>query len=204
MPAPDPAHRAAELRRELERHNRLYYTEAAPEISDAEYDRLFRELEDLESAHPELADPNSPTRRVGGAPLDGFQSVRHPVPMLSIDDVFELDAAAMEKSAAARPEAELVAFYNRLCKNLGAERVEATVEPKIDGVAISLIYRDGELDRAATRGDGAAGDDITANARTIRSIPLKLSPPPPTAPPKPETAALPLFSQTAPRKSPPP
>lgn len=167
---PSPEARIRELRAELERHNRLYYTDAAPEISDADYDKLFRELEALEAKHPELDDENSPTRRVGGAPLESFQQVRHLVPMLSIDDVFELKDAEI-------PEAELIDFYRRLQKNLGRENVAVTVEPKIDGVAVSLVYRDGKLAYAATRGDGTTGDDITNNVRTIRSIPLSLTPP---------------------------
>ncbi|MCH7226253.1 NAD-dependent DNA ligase LigA [Haloferula sp. A504] len=168
--ASDPGQRAAELRAELERHNRLYYTDAAPEISDTEYDKLFRELEDLESRHPEFADPNSPTQRVGGEPIEGFQQVKHLVPMLSIDDVFELDPDESDT-----PEVELIDFYQRLRKNLGRDDVAVTVEPKIDGVAVSLVYRDGQLDYAATRGDGETGDDITHNVRTIRSVPLSLS-----------------------------
>jgi DNA ligase (NAD+) len=180
-PAADPAQRIAALRRELERHNRLYYLEAAPEISDADYDRLFRELEELERAHPELDDPNSPTRRVGGAPLAGFHQVRHLVPMLSIDDVFELDPAAMTKAGATRPEHELIEFYQRLRRTLGQTDVAVTVEPKIDGVAVALVYQNGALARAVTRGDGTTGDDITANARTIRTLPLVLEPRPPAA-----------------------
>lgn len=162
-----PETRVLELRAQLDHHNRLYYTQAAPEISDAEYDKLFRELEDLEKAHPEFFSPDSPTQRVGGEPISGFQQVQHPVPMLSIDDVFELKDAEV-------PEAELIAFYNRLRKNLGREDVAVTIEPKIDGVAVSLLYRDGKLEYAATRGDGTTGDDITHNVRTIRSIPLEL------------------------------
>jgi DNA ligase (NAD+) len=166
--ASSPEPRIRQLRAELERHNRLYYQQAAPEISDAEYDRLYRELEELEAKHPEFADPNSPTRRVGGAPIEGFQQVQHLVPMLSIDDVFELKDAEV-------PEAELIDFYRRLQKNLGRETIAVTIEPKIDGVAVSLVYRDGKLSYAATRGDGTTGDDITHNVRTIRSIPLELS-----------------------------
>ncbi|MEM1085227.1 MAG: NAD-dependent DNA ligase LigA [Verrucomicrobiota bacterium] len=168
----EPTGRVAELREELERHNRLYYTDAAPEISDAEYDKLFRELEQLEEQHPELADPNSPTQRVGGAPIEGFEQVTHLVPMLSIDDVFQLDPETHDT-----PDAELVAFYQRLQKNLGREEIAVAVEPKIDGVAVSLVYRNGALDYAATRGDGETGDDITHNVRTISSVPLKLSAP---------------------------
>lgn len=152
--------RIAELRAELDRHNQLYYQDATPEISDAEYDRLFRELEDLEQAHPEFADPNSPTQRVGGAPLEAFEQREHLLPMLSIDDLFGED--------------EVGDFFRRLQKGLGLEEIPLTVEPKIDGVACSLVYRDGALDYALTRGDGTRGDDITQNVRTIRNIPLML------------------------------
>ena len=152
--------RIAELRRELNRHNQLYYQDARPEISDAEYDRLFRELEDLEKAHPELADPTSPTHRVGGAPLKAFEQRDHLLPMLSIDDLFA--------------EEEVGEFFKRLQKRLGLEKIPLTVEPKIDGVACSLVYRDGSLNYALTRGDGTRGDDITQNVRTIRNIPLTL------------------------------
>jgi len=171
---PGTEERVRELRTTLDHHNRLYYTQATPEISDAEYDKIFRELEELEKKHPELHDPNSPTLRVGGAPIDGFQQIQHPVPMLSIDDVFELGAEAMEKFAVTRPEQELVDFYQRLQKNLRREDIAVTIEPKIDGVAVSLLYRDGKLAYAATRGDGQTGDDVTHNVRTIRSIPLEL------------------------------
>jgi len=152
--------RIARLREVLERHNRLYYQDATPEISDAEYDKLFRELEDLEKAHPELYDPNSPTQRVGGTPLDSFEQREHLLPMLSIDDLFE--------------EGEVGEFHKRLHKALGEKPIPLTVEPKIDGVACSLVYRNGSLDYALTRGDGTRGDDITANVRTIRAIPLTL------------------------------
>jgi len=155
-----PAERVTELRSLLEHHNRLYYVEAHPEIPDAEYDKLFRELEELEDQHPELDDSNSPTRRVGGAPLEGFEQVQHPVPMLSIDDIFS--------------EEEVAEFYRRLQKNLGLESIPVTIEPKIDGVAASLVYRNGSLDYGATRGDGMTGDDITANLRTIPTLPLTL------------------------------
>ena len=162
-----PATRIDELRRIIRHHDDLYYNKATPEISDAEYDKLYRELEELEKNHPRFHDPSSPTQRVGGEPLKGFQQVRHEVPMLSIDDVFELKDAA-------DPAAELTAFYQRLRKNLGRAEIAVTVEPKIDGVAVSLLYRDGILVRAATRGDGTTGDDITQNIRTIRSIPIDL------------------------------
>jgi DNA ligase (NAD+) len=131
-------------------------------------DKLFRELEELEKKHPELADPNSPTQRVGSKPLEGFSQITHPVPMLSIDDVFELKDSET-------PEAELIAFYRRLQKNLGRENIAVTLEPKIDGVAVSLYYENGNLKYAATRGDGTTGDDVTQNVRTIRNIPLTLS-----------------------------
>lgn len=155
------------LRAELRRHNSLYYEQAEPEISDAEYDALFLELEKLERNHPELADPDSPTRRVGGAPLQGFNQIRHAVPMLSIDDIFEQRDALI-------PDEELVEFYNKLVRTLGAETVPVSVEPKIDGVALSIMYRNGRMSYAATRGDGEVGDDVTANVRTIRTIPLTL------------------------------
>jgi DNA ligase (NAD+) len=164
---PTPEKRASELRRLIDHHNRLYYTQAEPEISDAEYDKLFRELEDLEKKHPALADPNSPTQRIGSKPLDGFSQINHPVPMLSIDDVFELKDAEI-------PEAELITFYKRLQKNLGRENIAVTMEPKIDGVAVSVYYENGSLKYAATRGDGTTGDDVTQNVRTIRNIPLNL------------------------------
>ncbi|MCB1206513.1 MAG: NAD-dependent DNA ligase LigA [Verrucomicrobiae bacterium] len=167
------------LAREIERHNRLYYENAAPEISDAEYDQLYRRLEELETAFPLFADPASPTRRVGGAPSEGFQQIRHPIPMLSIDDLFEIPEEELDKIEAKtgeRPpkEQELIQFYRRLQKGLGAERVPVTIEPKIDGVAVSIVYREGRLDYAATRGDGTTGDVITDNIRTIRSIPFAL------------------------------
>ncbi len=181
---PDPETRIRELRSSLDRHNRLYYQQASPEISDPEYDKLYRELEELEKEHPEFHDPNSPTQRVGGAPIEGFSQIRHAVPMRSIDDVFELTPKAVEdlgedevKKAGRRcAEHELLLFYQRLQKNLNRDDVTVTIEPKIDGVAVSLLYRDGILEYAATRGDGTTGDDVTHNVRTIRSIPLRLEP----------------------------
>lgn len=115
--------RAEFLRSELRRHNRLYYEQAEPEISDAEYDALFLELEKLERDHPELADPDSPTRRVGGAPLQGFNQIRHAVPMLSIDDIFEQRDALI-------PDEELVEFYNKLVRTLGTDAVPVSVDPR--------------------------------------------------------------------------
>ena len=179
MSSEDPPTEIARLIVEIDRHNRLYYEHAEPEISDAEYDSLYRRLESLEADYPLFADPNSPTRRVGGRPSEGFEQVRHPVPMLSIDDLFELPAEELDRIEAktgARPpkEQELVEFYRRLQRGLGTERIPVTIEPKIDGVAVSLVYRGGRLDYAATRGDGTTGDIITANVRTIKSIPLTL------------------------------
>ena len=172
-PAFSPQDRMRELQTSLERHDQLY-NQGNPEISDAEFDRLYRELETLEAQHPELRDPNSITQRVGGAPIAGFQQIQHAVPMLSIDDVFELSTEGMEKSGATRPEQELIEFYQRLQKNLKRDDVPVTIEPKIDGVAVSLLYQNGKLTYAATRGDGQTGDDVTHNVRTIRSIPLEL------------------------------
>lgn len=171
---PTPEAHIRELRAQLDHHNRLYYNKATPEISDAEYDKLFRDLEDLEKKHPEFHDANSPTLRVGGTPIEGFQQIQHAVPMLSIDDVFELSPENMEKSGVASPEQELIDFYLRLQKNLKRTDIAVTIEPKIDGVAVSLLYRDGKLAYAATRGDGQTGDDVTHNVRTIRNIPLEL------------------------------
>jgi DNA ligase (NAD+) len=148
------------LRREIERHNELYYLKDAPEVSDAEYDRLFRELAALESAHPELASADSPTQRVGAAPLSKFAQVRHRVPMLSLGNAFGED--------------EVRAFDRRVREALGADSVAYAAEPKFDGLAISLSYRDGVLVQGATRGDGMVGEDVTANLRTVRSLPLRL------------------------------
>lgn len=163
-----PLEAQAEMTRlagEIDRHNRLYYLDATPEISDADYDALFRRLEDLEREFPDLRHPNSPTGRVGGAPLEKFPQMRHAVPMLSIDDVFS--------------EGEVTEFYQRLQRLLGTERVPVMVEPKIDGVAVALVYRNGQLETATTRGDGTTGDVITENVRTIRSVPVRLKEPAP-------------------------
>ncbi len=165
MSAPKAARaRAAQLREELERHNRLYYVEDSPQISDAEYDRLFRELGALEEQYAALRDPDSPTQRVGGAPLESLEPVRHEMPMLSIRT--ETDT---EDSGAAN-------FDARMLRELGAEAapVEYAAELKFDGVAISLLYEDGALSRAATRGDGEVGENVTQNVRTIRDVPLRL------------------------------
>ncbi len=159
----DPAARIEQLREEIRRHDRLYYVEAAPELSDREYDRLLAELKDIEAANPLLVTPDSPTQRVGGEPAEGFETVEHDPPMLSIDNTYS-------------PE-ELRQFDQRVRRALGdeADSLRYLADPKIDGVAVSLRYDNGRLVRAATRGDGRRGDDITANARTIRSVPLRLT-----------------------------
>ena len=164
MAALPDAERARWLRRELERHNRLYHAEDAPEIDDAGYDALFRELVALEEQHPELRTPDSPTQRVGAMASSGFEEVRHLQPMLSL--------------ANARDADELLAWDARVRRQLeAAGRGDApryVTEPKIDGLAISLVYRDGVLERGATRGDGVVGEDVTANLRTVRTVPLRL------------------------------
>lgn len=152
--------RIEQLRADLHRHNHLYYIEAAPEISDREFDRLLKELADLEQQHPEFNDPTSPTQRVGGAPLKEFASVTHRRPMMSLDNTYD--------------ETELRAFDQRVHKLLGNRRVSYVVEPKVDGVSISVQYREGRMVLGATRGDGVTGDDITNNLKTIRAIPLQL------------------------------
>ena len=161
------------LRELLHRHNHLYYLEATPEISDSEYDALMHELRELEQLHPALLIPDSPTQRVGGAPLSEFQSITHPVKMLSIEDIHQLKEEELEHSEKERDEG-IVEWFSKIEKNLGGGISGLTVEPKIDGVAVSLMYRNGLLEYAATRGDGTTGDDITANIKTIRSIPLRL------------------------------
>ncbi|MBQ7036434.1 MAG: NAD-dependent DNA ligase LigA [Clostridia bacterium] len=151
------------LRKLLHHHNYLYYVMDAPEISDFEYDRLLRQLEEMENADPSLITPDSPTQRVGGEPLEGFTQVTHQVPMESLADVFSLD--------------ELIAFDKRVRNTI--ENPRYTVEPKIDGLSVSLEYRDGVFFRGSTRGDGIIGEDVTGNLKTIRSIPLTLSKPVP-------------------------
>src|SRR5438067_148706 len=156
----DVREEAAHLRRELERHNHRYYVLDDPEISDAEYDALFRRLQALEEAHPELRTPDSPTQRVGAAPATEFATVRHRQPMLSLQNV-------------TTPE-EMAAFDERVRKFLGRERIEYVAEPKIDGVAVELVYEKGVLTVGSTRGDGTVGENVTPNIRTIRSVPLRL------------------------------
>jgi len=161
-----PTARAAWLRDEIERHNHLYYVEAKSEITDIEFDALLRELQEIESSFPELQTPNSPTQRVGGAPIGGFDTVEHSTPMLSIDNTYSHE--------------ELRAFDERVRKGLEGDTPEYVVELKIDGVAMSLRYENRILALAATRGDGTRGDNVTQNVRTIRVLPLQL---PEEAPP---------------------
>src|SRR5262245_36076550 len=156
----NPVARIVELRRQIDRHNYLYYVDAKPEISDRDFDRLLDELQALESQHPELVTPDSPTQRVGGQPIEGFRTVKHREPMLSIDNTYNAD--------------ELREFDARVRKLLGSEPVTYVVELKIDGVAMSLSYEKGTLAVGATRGDGERGDDVTHNLRTIREVPLRL------------------------------
>ncbi len=155
-----PEKRLAQLRRDINRHDRLYYQEAAPEISDQEYDRSFRELRDLEAQFPEFDSPDSPTHRIGGVPLDSFRSITHSVPMMSLDNTYS--------------KTEIGDWMTSLPKLLGHDHFSFVVEPKIDGVAFSLRYEYGHLTLAATRGSGTEGDDVTANARTIRTLPLHM------------------------------
>ncbi|MCW8918675.1 MAG: NAD-dependent DNA ligase LigA [Gammaproteobacteria bacterium] len=152
--------RAAELRQQLAYHNHRYYVLDDPEIPDVEYDRLFRELQALEQHYPALVTADSPTQRVGGAALSGFTQVRHEIPMLSLGNVFS--------------EEELTDFDRRVRQGLGVDEVEYCAEPKLDGLAISIRYENGLLVRTATRGDGASGEDVTHNVRTIHSVPLTL------------------------------
>ena len=155
--------RAQWLRREIERHNALYYDQARPEISDQQFDALFRELRDLEQQHPEIATADSPTQRVGGKPSQGFAQVRHAMPMLSLDNLFAKEGLE-----------GLRKFISSVAKAVPGEPLEWLVEPKVDGVAISLRYERGILVTGATRGDGETGDDITGNLKTVRAIPLRL------------------------------
>jgi len=150
-----------QLRETLHYHGVKYYVEDSPEIPDAEYDRLMRELMELESQHPELMSIDSPSQRVGGAPLDGFDSVKHEIPMLSLDNAFD--------------DAELESFHKRMRDRIASATFDVfCCEPKLDGLAVSLLYENGVLVQAATRGDGAMGENITENVRTIKAIPLKL------------------------------
>ncbi|MDP6547054.1 MAG: NAD-dependent DNA ligase LigA [Phycisphaerae bacterium] len=157
---PDDAQRIEQLREIISGHDTLYYVQAASEISDRQYDQLLDELKALEAAHPELITPQSPTQRVAGRPIEGFESVAHAVAMLSIDNTYNAD--------------EVREFDARVRKAVGETPFHYLADPKIDGVAVSLRYESGRLARAVTRGDGLTGDDVTANVRTIRSVPLAL------------------------------
>lgn len=156
----EAASRAAFLSAELHRHNRLYYVEARPEISDQQFDALLRELQEIEAKFPDLQTPDSPTQRVGGAPLEGFTQITHTVRMMSLDNTYS--------------EEELTAFFARVQKGLGREKVDCVIEPKVDGVAITIRYENGILKYGATRGDGQTGDDVTNNLKTIGRLPLRL------------------------------
>ena len=154
------AKRVAQLRREVKEHDRRYHEEAAPTITDRAYDHLYKQLVDLESRFPKLVTPDSPTQRVGGKPLEAFAQIEHRVPMLSLDNTYS--------------EEEVANFYARMTRLLPNEKIPVVIEPKVDGVAVSLLYENGKLRYAATRGDGLVGDDITQNIKTIRSIPERL------------------------------
>ncbi|HVU64157.1 MAG TPA: NAD-dependent DNA ligase LigA [Phycisphaerales bacterium] len=175
-PKADPRARVAELRSILDQANRAYYVQAAPIMSDTEFDRLLAELGDLEREHPDLDDPDSPTHRVGGDAIEGFKTVAHAIPMLSIDNTYDLGR---------KDNKGLLDWHDRVVKDLGGARdglfggeseggVRMVADPKIDGIAMSLRYEHGRLARAITRGDGAKGDDVTANVKTIRAVPLVL------------------------------
>src|SRR5262249_10715180 len=150
----------AQLREEIRKHDGLYYEQAAPIISDREYDRLYKELVDLEKQFPDLLTPDSPTQHVGGKPLEAFVQIQHRSPMLSLDNTYS--------------EEEVANFYKRITRLLPNEKIPVVIEPKVDGVAVSVVYEKGRLKYAATRGDGLFGDDITQNVRTIRSVPHRL------------------------------
>jgi DNA ligase (NAD+) len=155
----DPRHEIESLRESLRHHEYLYYVLDQPEISDAEYDRLMERLRELEAAHPDLVTPDSPSQRVGGKPREGFVKVRHSSPMLSLDNVFD--------------EGELRDFDRRVRQLLGGAPYRYVAELKLDGLSMAVSYRDGVFQRAVTRGDGLVGEDVTENARTIRSLPLR-------------------------------
>ncbi len=165
-----PQHRIRTLVQTLNRYAREYYTLDAPSVPDAEYDRLYRELEALEAEYPQFRLPESPTQRVGGAVLDGFETVVHAVPMLSLNNAF----SPRDDETGAFDHAEFLAFDERVRKELGVAQVEYAAEPKFDGLAVSLLYQNGILVQAATRGDGTTGENVTENIKTVRNIPLKL------------------------------
>ncbi len=161
MPHSTPEERIAALRQEIRHHDHLYYTKDRPEISDAEYDRLFRELVELETAHPDLLTSDSPTQRVGAPPLDELSKVAHEKPMLSLDSITDHE--------------DVLAFDQRMKRELETGHIVYTAEPKFDGLSVELVYDQGRFVRGATRGDGRVGEDVTINLRTIRSLPLQLN-----------------------------
>jgi DNA ligase (NAD+) len=160
MTKADIRKQAEELRKEIIYHEAKYYVENSPEISDYEFDQLMNQLKELESAHPDLITPDSPTQRVGEVPVEGFPTAMHRTPMISLDNAYNFD--------------ELDAFHERVVKIIGNQKFEYVAELKIDGTSISMVYENGHLARAVTRGDGTRGDVVTANVRTIRSVPLSL------------------------------
>ena len=154
------ARQIEKLREDIRRHEYLYYVLDEPEISDVKFDRMMEELKQLESAHPELAAPDSPTRRVGGAPRKGVETRQHSPAMMSLDNTYSME--------------ELEEFDRRVRELAGRDRVDYVTEHKFDGLSIALVYDGGVLTRGVTRGDGTTGEDVTANVRTIRSIPLRV------------------------------
>jgi len=176
--------RHAKLSGEIRRHDRAYYVEGRQLITDREYDLLFKELQELEKNFPDLVTPESPTQRVGGAPSEKFARVKHLVPMLSLDKVSASDSPTKDEVPdrdqrnRAQDEntlAELRAFDSTTRKHLGRDKIQYIIEPKVDGVSIGVHYRHGKLALGVTRGDGTEGDDITANLKTVRGIPLELN-----------------------------
>lgn len=157
---PDIRSRIASLRNEIRHHDYLYYVKDRPVVSDTEYDRLFRALQELEATYPELVTADSPTQRVGGHPQAELQKVAHERPMLSLDSITSVE--------------EVYAFDKRVKRDLDLDRVDYTAEPKFDGLSIELVYHEGRFVRGATRGDGTIGEDVTVNLRTLRSVPLQL------------------------------
>src|SRR5947207_5423193 len=156
MERKEPERKIAQLREEIRKHDRLYYQDAAPIIRDREYDRLYKQLVDFETRFPDLITPGSPTQHVGGKPLQAFAQIQHRARMLSLDNTYSEEA--------------VVNFYKRITRLLPDEKIPVVIEPKVDGVAVSVMYEKGRLKYAATRGDGLVGDDITQNVKTIRSV----------------------------------
>ena len=160
MPTPSLQSEILKLREQLNQHSYRYYVLDDPEITDAEYDRLFRKLQALEEKNPELITPDSPTQRIGAAPVEEFETVTHTIPMVSLDNAFD--------------DVELRDFDQRLRKLLELDEIEYTVEPKLDGTAVELVYENGLFTIGSTRGDGYTGENITLNLKTIKSVPLRL------------------------------